>query len=426
MINSKIQQSAFLFAGTAIGAGMLALPIASGASGFPAALVYISFWFIYSIMTMFLILECMGYHPLTEDSGFISMSRQLSGPMSRIGICISYTLLLYAVTSAYIIGGAQLLSNALQLFHLPLSLQLSLFTFSTLFTAIAMQNIKIVGKFNQWLMYFLIASFGGMILFIINNVNLEVLLSSKELIHLIPSTSIIVLSFACHNLLPTILNYLHGEAKDIKQAILLGMCLPLIIYIAWNAVIIGSLPATGTGSILDIQQNHHLHGGELSMLSASLNHAGSIQYQGLLDKMFMIFGLCAIITSYIGVTLSLKDFILQGAKLQQHRAKDILGMIAVYIPSLLFAMFFPYGFSMVLSYAGIIIAYLFGLTPALWVWKARTRLKLTSRYPSGIPNAMLLLLILMSSSIIGLQIYYQTMSSLAPPAKPLHITEQQM
>lgn len=404
MISSKIQQSAFLFAGTAIGAGMLSLPISSGASGFPPALFYTLFWFLYSLTTMYLLLECMGYQTLSEDSGFISMSKQLSSVIGGKVIQISYTLLLYSVTSVYVIGGGQLFGNALKCVGYPLELSYSAMIFSAIFSLIAMQSVKCVGIINQWLMYFLITAFICMLIFLAYNIEPSTLLESQNLYLLFPSTSIIVLSFASHNLLPTILSYLDGKTYDIKLAIFIGMCIPLVIYLLWNAVIIGSLPSSGAGSILDIQLNHGQHGGELSMLSQALESSGASSYKGVLDKMFMVFGLSAIITSYIGVMLSLKDFIIQATHLQHHRFKNLIGITLVYIPSVIFALYFPHGFSLVLGYAGIIVAYLFGITPVLWALKARLKLKIVSHYPSGLSNGALVVLGALALIIIILQL----------------------
>ena len=401
-MNNKILQSAFLFAGTAIGAGMLALPLATGVSGFIPSCIFIILWFTYSLMTMYVILECIGYQKVTQTSGFMSMSEQFSGPYTKILIRLCYMLLLYAVTSAYIIGGGQLISNISDFFDCHISVYSSSLLFSIFFSIIAIQRVYIVGVINQWMMILLLSSFGWMIYSLIFNVNLTTLSTWDEPLKLVSSATIIVLSFACHNLLPTIVNYLNGDAFSIRRAIGFGMLLPLSIYLLWNAMIIGVLPISGSGSLLDIQQNHMQHGGELAMLAKALYTSGNS-----LDKLFIIFSLCAITTSYMGVLLSLKDFIIQAFQLHGRHISQLSGMLMVYLPTVLFALCYPHGFSMVLGYAGLIVAYIFGLAPILWAWKARYTLKITSEYPSGFSSGLLIVLGCFSLIIILIQIHSQ-------------------
>lgn len=401
-MKNKIRQSALLFSGTAIGAGMLALPIASGASGFVAAMTYMLFWCLYSTATMFLILECIGYQKSDKDNGFLSMSYNLSGPVVRFSVIIFYMLLLYAVTSAYVIGGGQLFFNVLNNLGIKSSLFLSSIFFSGFFAIVSMQRIAIASRINQFLMYVLIISFVAMLINLVVNINFSSLTAVHDLDLLLPATSIIVLSFTCHNLLPSILEYLDGDFEDTRKSIFLGMCMPLAIYILWNAVVIGSLPIDGDNSILYIQTHHAKHGGELSMLAQALGKSGKAIF---LDKLFMIFGLCAIVTSYVGVMISLRDFLIQGVNLASYKYKNVIATFLVYLPSLIFALFFPYGFIMVLTYAGLIITYLFGIIPVLWVLSARKRFIKPSRYPSNIPNFVVVTIGLLSVFVGVIQVY---------------------
>ena len=412
-MSSKVLQSALLFAGTAIGAGMLALPIATGISGFFPSLIFILLWFTYSLCTMLILLECMGYLKDIDNAGFLSMSQQFSGPIGKILIRTCYTLLLYAVTTAYIIGGGQILHNALHLMQIDWPLKICCIIFSVCFSYISMQKFNIVGTINQWLMYVLIGAFLCMVASLSIYLQPSALITWSNPWALLPSASIIVLSFACHNLLPTILHNIGDDIIAIRRSIYVGMLVPLFIYLLWNMIIIGILPPTGSGSIIDITTHHTAHGGELAMLAQSLHAAtGSV---GVLDKLFMVFGLSAIITSYMGVVVSLKDFLIQALKIHQYPSYAPLSMLLIFIPTIFFAVCYPHGFSIVLHGAGLIVAYIFGLAPILWTYRARYHLKLPSRYPSHLPLWSLYLLGLLSCGLI----LYQCYTLYRPGAEPI-------
>lgn len=411
----KIRQSAFLFAGTAIGAGMLALPIATGGSGLLPAVIYMTLWSAYSLGTLLLLLECMGYEKKELAPGFISLSHLFSGHVGRGLIQGSFALLLYAVTAAYMIGGGQLCHKILSSLGGSLSLEMLCFLFSAFFALFASFSLHYVGWINQILMYGLIGSFAIMATLIAPQLDWASMSHVAPLKYLIPSTTVVVLSFACHNLLPSIVDYLDGDFRAIRRSIFIGMLLPWLIYLLWNVVIIGGLPTAGPGSVLDIQHHHASHGGELAMLAESLTH--SLQHSFFsLDFLFVVFGLCAIITSYLGVSVSLKDFLIQKARLEHHAYAQSLGMACAYVPALWLALALPHGFSRVLGYAGLMVTYLFGLSPVIWTLKARYR-GWQSRYPSGLSLPVVCLLGLMSIMVFSLEL-------LPHVSAPQHETQQ--
>ncbi|NDE82772.1 MAG: tyrosine transporter, partial [Chlamydiia bacterium] len=78
----KILTGALLVAGTAIGAGMLALPVATAQGGFiPAVVLYVLCWLFMS-MTGLLLLEVCLFMP--KDANLISMSYHLLGNKGKI------------------------------------------------------------------------------------------------------------------------------------------------------------------------------------------------------------------------------------------------------------------------------------------------------------------------------------------------------
>ena len=89
---------ALLVGGTAIGAGMLALPVVTGMGGFfPAIVIFIICW-LFSACTGLLLLEVCLWMP--NDANIISMAHHLLGPIGKISAWILYLFLFYCLTIA--------------------------------------------------------------------------------------------------------------------------------------------------------------------------------------------------------------------------------------------------------------------------------------------------------------------------------------
>lgn len=96
--------SVLIVAGTTIGAGMLAMPLAAAGIGFPViAVILIGLWAIMSY-TALLMVEVYQYS--SPDTGLGSVSRQYLGLPGQLLTGFSMLLLMYALTTAYI-GGAR-------------------------------------------------------------------------------------------------------------------------------------------------------------------------------------------------------------------------------------------------------------------------------------------------------------------------------
>ena len=97
----------------------------------------------------------------------------------------------------------------------------------------------------------------------------------------------------------------------------------------------------------------------------------------LLIKFFSVF---ALITSVLGVCLSLFDFI-QDVLTQHHikTNKSIL-LSLTFIPPMIFVLFYPNAFTSTLSFAGSLVAILLGLLPCLLVASQRRIHTATRQY----------------------------------------------
>src|SRR5579862_2363513 len=106
-MNSKLIGGILLVTGTTIGAGMLALPIATAQLGFWGSLVLLIVGWAIMVSSAFLFLEVNLWLP--ANTNFISMAGATLGKGGQIITWLVYLMLMYSILSAYMDGGGDLL-----------------------------------------------------------------------------------------------------------------------------------------------------------------------------------------------------------------------------------------------------------------------------------------------------------------------------
>ncbi len=56
-----------------------------------------------------------------------------------------------------------------------------------------------------------------------------------------PAVSVMFVALFYHNIVPVIAVQLEGDARKIRQSIIIGSAIPLLMFLVWNAVILGSV-----------------------------------------------------------------------------------------------------------------------------------------------------------------------------------------
>ena len=117
-----------------------------------------------------------------------------------------------------------------------------------------------------------------------------------------------------------ILSWWHPEAHDIltkscRKAIVLGTAIPLVLFLTWDAVILGTIPGlAGSETITDPLQQLRSSNGIVGVSSFRVVlmlccKLGLIYNLSCLQPIVEAFSFLAIGTSYIGFVLGLSDFI---------------------------------------------------------------------------------------------------------------------
>ena len=120
-----------------------------------------------------------------------------------------------------------------------------------------------------------------------------------------------------------------------------------------------------------------------------------------------LFSDIAVTTSFLGVSLGLMHFLVDGFNLSKERwTTKPLVVLLTYVPPSLFALFYPHGFIMALGYASIFVAILLILLPVMMVWRLRKHHLHQGivRYRFGIGRVTMVLIFLAGVVVIALQV----------------------
>lgn len=361
---NKTLGGVLLIAGTSIGAGMLALPITTGIGGFYSAVGLFLICFAYMLVTLFLLLESNLYEPNME-ANIISMARRRLGVMGQIASWSSFLLLYYAVAAAYMSAGGSLISKLFISNHELSNLQtnMTIIGFAGVGGLLVFFGAWLVDHMNRIFMCGLIISYFALVFFVTPHVKM-VSLSAGHSEYLLAAIPVVVLSFTSHVIVPSLRMYMQNNLGQLKKSLLYGSLVPLIFYIIWEFLIVGVLPASGEFSLAAIASRPHPVAGITQALNSSLGLTWVAAAVG-------VFSFCALVTSFLAVILSLIDFLSDGFQIKKDIRGRFILLFFTLVPPLLFAVYFPSGFVLALSYAGVFVAVLYGILPPLMIWKAR-------------------------------------------------------
>ena len=369
MMESKggsILGGGLIVAGTAIGGGMLALPVLTAPGGFlPAVIIYILCW-LFMTATGLLLVEVLLWSK--KEVNIVSMAQMTLGVPGKIVAWILYLFLFYSLTVAYISGGGALVDDIFEAFgkH-DIPLWSGPLIFVLIFAPFVAFGAKAVDRINMLLMTGLIISFLVFVVLGVKHIEIKLLTPFNWSLALL-ATPVVFTSFGFQGIVPTLTNYLDRNPDKVKKAIVGGSIIPLITYILWEGLILGVVPPG------QLEQAKNLGQSAVAPLK-------NILYIPWLFTIGEFFAFFAIVTSFLGVTLGLLDFMSDGLKVEKNFRGRLLLALLIFIPPLIFSMVNPRLFLDALHYAGGLgCALLLGLLPILMVWRGRYTLKLKSVY----------------------------------------------
>lgn len=386
-----------LVAGTTIGAGMLALPIVTGFAGFWQSMILFIVYWLYMTFTAFLMLEANLW--MEEHTNLITMAKRTLGRGGQILSWLIYLFLLYTLTTAYLAGGGPIFIEAIEsVTGSKLPAWMSPLPLLILFGFFVYQGARSVDYVNRILMLGLAISYILMVIFLSPHVDTS-LLSYTNWSAIWIAVSIVSTSFGFHIIIPTLSDYLHRDVKQLRWVLIIGSLIPLVVYASWELLTLGIIPLDGP---LGIEEGFKKGLDGASLLGLYLGKSEL----SLIAKLFSLF---AIVTSFLGVSLSLRDFLSDGLKIEKTAKGRLFLYLLTFVPPLIITLVDPRAFLNALEYAGAFgVVTLLGLLPVLMVWRGRYVQNRTGEFRTPGGKYALIVAFAISVTVIGLEIVNKT------------------
>jgi len=360
--------------GTSIGAGMLAMPLASSIITFPTAIaLLLCAWFVMSLTGLF-ILEVNLKMP-HERTHFSSMAKMTTGRTGQVIAWISTVFLFYSLISAYTAGNASLIQiGLLQWFGWHVPSTWCAIGFVIIVALIVYNSMRGVDLWMRGLMTF---KGGALVIMLVGLMpyihparltpsplfGLSIISDHDSWHHLkvlLLASPVFLLGFGYHIVLPSFVNYIGPEPKRLKRIIWIGTTVSLIIYIIWLSVSYGVIPLRGPEGLIAL----HNGGDHVSTFMLQFEH---VLHAAWLRWCITIFSDVAMTTSCLGVALGLFDFLADGFKRSNTRSGRLQTLALTILPPLVVALVWPNFFLLGVSLGGLFLVILEVLLP-VWMW----------------------------------------------------------
>lgn len=379
-----------LIAGCCIGAGMLGLPVLSAQAGFQPSLVMFLICWLFMICTGFLVLEVNLWYK--DEISIITMAERTLGLGGKMAAWFVFLFLFYSLMVAYVAASGNLISEFLaDYFKIHFSESLGSLAFCCIFGILLYLGTGAVDWFNRILMIGLIVAYGALIIAGYPHVKKE-FLEYKNWNYATAVIPVVIVSFGFHNLIPSLTTYFKRDVKALKWALVIGSLIPFLVYVIWEWLILGIVPVS--------EFNEALNHGEIA--TEALKDVSGTSWILDIAQSFAFF---AIMTSFLSVALSFVDFLADGLKIKKTPSGKAILAFLVVIPPFVCALIYPTIFLSALNAAGGFgTMILFGILPALMVWKGRysQKLGLQELVPGG--KGLLVSIIAFSVCVMLLQL----------------------
>lgn len=355
-----------LIAGTAIGAGMLSLPMISAGMWFfwSVALLLVS-WFCMLRSSQALLEVNLHFEP---GDSFHTLTKNLLGDFWSTLNGVSVAFVLYILVYAYVSGGGSVVHHTLQpILETPPPRFFTSLLFSTLLAVCIWWSSRAVDRLSVVLMcgmvLTLVLSVGGMI----GDLRLDNLIDASgaggEIIFIWCAVSTYLTSFCFHASVPSLVKYMGKDARSVDACLRYGTLIAFACYFVWLLAADGVIPRPDYKEVI-------AGGGNVgNLLTAAGENLGS----GFILRFLEIFSLLAVATSFLGAGLGLFDYMADLCNFDDSRGGRAKTMLVTMVPPMICGLVWPDGFLAAIGWAGLAACVWSVIVPALLVRAGRKK-----------------------------------------------------
>jgi tyrosine-specific transport protein len=299
---------------------------------------------------------------LPPGAHVITMAQRMLGPWGKAVAWVLYLFISYASIVAYAAGvGDQVAGILAATVGAQVSSEIGSLLFILVFTAAIFWGRHAVGTINTVLFLALVGAYLMLLSMGLGEVELANLTHQRwqGVGFTVP---LLLTAFSYHAIVPSMIPYLNRHRGALRGAIVGGTSLSFLIYLAWQVLVLGSVPFAGEFGLREA----FVKGVPATQFLA---HSVGSPYVARLAEYFAFF---ALVTSYLGMTLGLYDFLSDGLGIKERGlGKLFLGALII-LPTYYFATQFARVFLIALDTSGGFgDAILNGIMPVMMVWIGR-------------------------------------------------------
>jgi tyrosine-specific transport protein len=350
----------FLVAGTSIGGGMLALPIATGLNGFFPSIVMMAMCWFAMTLTALLLLEVTLW--FGEGAHIMTMTEHTLGKVGKAITAVVYLFICYASLVAYADGGGkQFISGLDHYMGLNIPVDFGPVLFVLVFYAVVFLGAEVVGRVNTILFAAMILAYLGLVGMGAHEIK-AVYLQRVQWSGAFLAIPLLLTSFSFQTMVPSLVPYLKRNMRALRIAVIGGTSITFLIYFVWQALILGIVSVEGEKGL------------EVALLNGEpptlfLRHHVESAWVYMVGEFFAFFALG---TSFLGIGFGLYDFIADGLHLNKKHRHKWMVMALIVVPTLIFVTLFERVFLIAMSATGGFgDAILNGMIPVLMIWVGR-------------------------------------------------------
>jgi len=273
LFNNNFWATVFTLGGTIIGAGILALPYVISQSGFFIG----AFWILFLGIILGYVLLCLGEVSLRtrKTMQLFGFAEKYLGDYAKYLMFIAIVLGIYTALLAYLIGEGQSLS-VIFTGNTNYSLYFAI-GFWIIMTSLLREGLKGLRKVETWGVLAILVIIVVIVINYFPDVSYENL-SYLQFPNFFVPFGVVFFALMGFNCIPE-LEILIKDKKRFKKAIIMGITIPVVVYILFSFIFVGVFGK-------NVQ--------EIATLSSG--------------KLVILLGIFTMMTSYFVLSLSLKDF----------------------------------------------------------------------------------------------------------------------
>ncbi len=339
-----------MVAGCSMGAGCLAMPLLSAGPNFIFSSIFL---IIAGILSYFIAIASLELFIVYKNNANITTIVNYNfGKFAVLFTMIINGMLMYALLSVYMSGGADLLNKTVfPIFSVKMTTNHALLIFLILAIPVFTKGASLVIQSNKIIFWIKLVTFLCVVstglFFLSDRLYSFVLTQIKYIPHAFP---VLFGALWFHFLIPIIAKINNYNRDTCKRVFKIGLILPTTLYITWVAIMLSLIPRSGANSFYTLLSSHSSVGGMISLALSNNPHVPRIMKIAL-----DLFSNIALLTSFLTVGLSTYDYMRDACKINQTKIGVILTLFITMTPPVLLVLLFPNSFIMVLQQAIILL-----------------------------------------------------------------------